>query len=218
MADEAPAAWPDPMKPGVPLNPDRDGWHWVSPGGCDEAFPAEWRVAGECERGRWAEGWIVGEDEHDPIACTYLGPCLTPFDLAARDAAARIAGREDVRAMADRMASEYVERLKAEWEPRGHIPADWLEAWQACADGMGDVADAAATLPLPPGADALAERIASAVAAERERCARLAQCGCSAEKRAAVIAVPPNSARRWNLCGEDTCGAIEAEAIRADAP
>jgi hypothetical protein len=88
--DTNPGGWSD--KPGVPLEPHISRFHWVTPGSDEEAFPAEWRAAGECERGRWAEGWIVGDADHNPAGCRYLGPCLLPSEVAALIEAARAEG------------------------------------------------------------------------------------------------------------------------------
>lgn len=76
-----------PTRPGVPLNAEKGGWHWVTSSD-GQTFPAEWRAAGECERGRWAAGWIYGENDHDPATCAYIAPCLTPSEQSAREAAA----------------------------------------------------------------------------------------------------------------------------------
>lgn len=80
--------WPFPGRPGVPLNPERDGWHWVSLLGSDHPQIMEWFSDAMV----WAEGWTVG-------ACAlhlrYLGPCLTPEEAAA------------LQARADRNAAEY---------------------------------------------------------------------------------------------------------------
>lgn len=72
-----------PGKPGVPMNPERDGWHWLeTPDG--ERAPYEWRSAGECERGRWPSYWVSqGEDCWEAPACKYLGPVLTPDEATA---------------------------------------------------------------------------------------------------------------------------------------
>lgn len=87
------SAWPDPSRPGVPLNPERDGWHWLlTPDGEDAVY--FWRVAGECERGRWPDQWLHSADEWNPTDCTYLGPCLTPADLTAAVQAERERWRE----------------------------------------------------------------------------------------------------------------------------
>ena len=86
-----------PGEPGVPLNPERDGWHWVL---ADEEhlIPYEWRPAGVCERGRWGAHWAFDiEAEIDPRTCRYVAPCLTPGQHAAAIAAAREEGRREGR-------------------------------------------------------------------------------------------------------------------------
>jgi len=73
-----------PGKPGVPLNPERDGWHWLkTPDGLE--VPYDWRAAGECERGRWPAYWVpVDHDDWQVAECTYIGPALTPAEVKAR--------------------------------------------------------------------------------------------------------------------------------------
>jgi hypothetical protein len=90
-----PSTWPDPSRPGVPLHPERDGWHWIQ---TDEGdfIPYEWRTNGECERGRWQAGWIFDAyAELDPKKLRYLGPALTPAEVAAAVAEARRAALEE---------------------------------------------------------------------------------------------------------------------------
>ena len=72
-----------PGKPGVPLNPEKDGWHWLrTPDG--EIVPYNWRPEGECERGRWASEWVYDKDDDwPPEECAYLAPCLTPDQASA---------------------------------------------------------------------------------------------------------------------------------------
>ena len=74
------SGWPD--KPGVPLNPERYGWHWL-----------QWtpNVGAPCY---WTgEKWLDEEWGTRAATCRYLGPCPTPADVAAlaqeRDAAVR---------------------------------------------------------------------------------------------------------------------------------
>lgn len=80
--------WHDPARPGVPLNPERDGWHWLEwmdycgtkPTGIIDQF--KWERDGYWDRTthRSARYW----------ACwRYLGPCLTPVEVDARVAQAR---------------------------------------------------------------------------------------------------------------------------------
>jgi hypothetical protein len=92
---EMKAGWPDPARPGVPLNPDRDGWHWLKTPDENDA-PYEWRGSGECERGRWPAYWVlVDADNWQPAECTYIAPVLTPAEVEARVKQARRDGREE---------------------------------------------------------------------------------------------------------------------------
>jgi len=79
-----PNNWPDPAKPGVPLNPERDGWHWLHHPEDLRAFPCVWDAS--------IAAWCSGE-AHSPrgiveLRYQYLGPCLTPAEVAAREQAA----------------------------------------------------------------------------------------------------------------------------------
>lgn len=66
--------WPDPARPGVPLNPERDGWHWLQSHFDDDPecrfwLPAApwWNMGGSS----WAgPDWVASKFR-------YLGPCLT---------------------------------------------------------------------------------------------------------------------------------------------
>jgi hypothetical protein len=88
---DASNGWPDPSKPGVPLNPERDGWHWVETSlgpGPPKTVPRPWKAGagGGWDMTRaWAIRWY-----------RYLGPCLTPAEVAAREAAAAQAMREQI--------------------------------------------------------------------------------------------------------------------------
>jgi hypothetical protein len=83
--------WPDASKPGVPMNPERDGWHWLEVRGLP-ARPHFWRHKVLQPDGSGPVGlWL---DLHDgrsaaSMATThlYLGPCFTPAEVAAREAA-----------------------------------------------------------------------------------------------------------------------------------
>lgn len=95
--------WPDPQRPGVPLHPERDGWHWLL--GSLEAHPRPhlWLA----EDGGTPCWWRPG---HEVSAATmrhaaiYLGPCHTPSEATAREAAAWAAGAEAMREMAEASA------------------------------------------------------------------------------------------------------------------
>lgn len=67
-----------PGKPGVPMNPEKDGWHWVSLLGCDHPQIMEWFSDAMV----WADDWTV---EACAKHLRYLGPCLTPDESANRE-------------------------------------------------------------------------------------------------------------------------------------
>jgi hypothetical protein len=72
-------------KPGVPLNPERDGWHWIQHYN-DDPITYEWCATynewflGPNED--YGEGWQKAE--YVGINYKYLGPCLTPAEVDAR--------------------------------------------------------------------------------------------------------------------------------------
>jgi hypothetical protein len=70
--------WPDPNRPGVPANPEQEGWHWLRwPMQGREPFPVMWRK--EFGRYRWGNtGYVLIADEYE-----YLGPVATPTQVTA---------------------------------------------------------------------------------------------------------------------------------------
>jgi hypothetical protein len=78
-----------PHKPGVPLNPERDGWHWFWCPLKRGVFPCFWRAAGEAHNCRWTAKWLYSRNDWNPKECTYLGPALTPAEVDARVKQAR---------------------------------------------------------------------------------------------------------------------------------
>ena len=84
--------WPDPARPGVPLNPGREGWHWVQR--ADKGFVPSPRII------LWTDDWTSGQFSWDAIGYSdderklgrdfrYLGPALTPAEVEARVQQAR---------------------------------------------------------------------------------------------------------------------------------
>lgn len=75
--------WPDPARFGVPLNPDRSGWHWLKGlGSLSKPRPFFWEVF--LGPGQWADQRL-----DDPVILAemeYLGPVATPAEIAAKDA------------------------------------------------------------------------------------------------------------------------------------
>ncbi len=96
MPNDTAPAWPDMTRPGVPLNPERDGWHWLQ-GTAETPAALEWRFSAV---GRPERGWYLHRAQHGVIYAQemtlwrYLGPCLTPSEVAAHTAAAWLAARE----------------------------------------------------------------------------------------------------------------------------
>jgi hypothetical protein len=89
MTEIDPNGWPDPERPGVPENPERDGWHWLHTQVDD--LPWFWNA----ERQHWFDGagvYNTPSDMHE-IGWCYLGVAHTPAEVAAREAAAAEAMR-----------------------------------------------------------------------------------------------------------------------------
>jgi len=69
--------WPDPARPGVPLNPEQRGWHWLS---CQNMpFLVFWN--GEVLQDALS-GQRIKPDVLSPVY-SYLGPVLTPAEVDA---------------------------------------------------------------------------------------------------------------------------------------
>jgi hypothetical protein len=155
------ASWPDPERPGVPLNPERDGWHWL-------IFANGERVC--CWWQSATNGW--NSSDAPSAACDYppeqaaqdhvgCEPCLLPSEVAAREVAAAQEMREACVAECQRRAKT-APPIGDDW---GHSPAE-----------AARLAKLTAALPLPvPGAldRALAEAERRGMERERARYAGL---------------------------------------------
>jgi hypothetical protein len=90
-----------PGKPGVPLNPERDGWHWVDDG-ANGTEPRFWGAT----FAEWDGYPLWMAEEWD-----YLRPCspddITPAEVEARIATARKDALEDCAKWHDEVAAEY---------------------------------------------------------------------------------------------------------------
>jgi hypothetical protein len=91
-------SWPDPARPGVPLNPERDGWHWVKRIGQKQAHTERWIGS------HWWLGPSFGGAKTNIEKYEYLGPALTPAEVEARVAQARRDALEQVARYHDLMA------------------------------------------------------------------------------------------------------------------
>ena len=73
--------WPDPERPGYPLNPERDAYHWI---GRPHARPSPWRWLAVGHE--WVgPGGHLYQPEIDWSRIQYLGPCLPPTEVQARE-------------------------------------------------------------------------------------------------------------------------------------
>lgn len=94
--------WPDPDKPGVPLNPERDGWHWLRHPEDLHPVMMGW-LSG-------SQGWSFGR-RHSPkgivdMGYQYLGSTLLPSEVAAQIEQARREGAEAMREAAARVVDK----------------------------------------------------------------------------------------------------------------
>jgi hypothetical protein len=109
-----------PGKPGVPMNPERNQFHWLirKNGQCPEAW--QWDPdadgCGTEYSGAWAESEGDGQPEDMATWYRYLGPCLTPAEVEARIATAR----KDALEEAAQRAAHY-ERMAYQ---HGNLPVD----------------------------------------------------------------------------------------------
>jgi len=76
---EAVSDWPDPDNPGAPLNPERDGRHWLFDVESNVSFPEFW-VAG---MGAWAVGDAWTARMVAEMGLHYQGPVLMPAEADA---------------------------------------------------------------------------------------------------------------------------------------
>ena len=114
--------WPD--KPGVPLNPERDGWHWISLlGGKDNAQVIEWFS----DAMRWDETDWTTEDFG--LHTRYLGPCIGPA-----------AERAQLQAENARLRAALTEVMVwiNEWEPAFIQDEEWRETKRMVRAALGE--------------------------------------------------------------------------------
>ena len=72
---------PDPNNPGVPLNPEVSGWHWLQENDSRaEIIPFEWQ--------KGYDQWWLGSDgewqgtQYVSLNYHYLGPCPKPEGIS----------------------------------------------------------------------------------------------------------------------------------------
>jgi hypothetical protein len=115
MSDaQTPGGWPDAARPGVPMHPERDGWHWLR-NRWGATVPALWLVSD----GMWRFNDASYSAKNAGQNQKYLGPCHTPAEVAALVGAAR---REEREACASLSVRVEVPPGVETWSP--------LEAWE----------------------------------------------------------------------------------------
>lgn len=68
--------WPNPDKPGYPIDPETDGWHWLAN---SKNLPCPWLWSADlCEWGH-AQGDFISLEFMSKAK--YLGPALTPTEV-----------------------------------------------------------------------------------------------------------------------------------------
>lgn len=82
--------WPDDTRPGVPINPERDGWHWIRRKGSQWHEAWRWDPDADGCGTEYSGAWAEADGDGVPIEMArwyeYVGPCLTPAEVeAARD-------------------------------------------------------------------------------------------------------------------------------------
>jgi len=76
------SGWPDPLKPGMPLNPERDGWHWL----LQPVTEKQWIIAWNPDWNYWGAfpGISPNDMGHPKLrGYKYIGPVLTPAEAGA---------------------------------------------------------------------------------------------------------------------------------------
>jgi hypothetical protein len=86
-----PNGWPDPTRPGVPLNPECSRWH-ILIHARDGIVCEQW--IGSDELPDDLHGWNAISQKNAKDDHRYVGPVLMPSEAAAREAAAWCAGRD----------------------------------------------------------------------------------------------------------------------------
>ena len=87
---------------GVPENPERDGWHFLHHPEDLRPVPCAWDAA----HAAWCSGGMHSPQGVLDLGFRYLGPCLTPAEVAAREAASAEAMREACADVAQQVADE----------------------------------------------------------------------------------------------------------------
>ena len=129
--------WPDPGKPGVPMHPEKDGWHWLKTG--HGLAPWYWV---EDQGAQGCFGWETDDDISPPdmlarYGTTYLGPVLTPDEATALQA--RVAKLEGALKDAAASVGEWGAYASQYIQDKFDLPGE-VARYIAIAEGKNDAA------------------------------------------------------------------------------
>jgi len=94
-----------PGEPGVPLNPERDGWHWGErDGGLEPRFWSSGQQSWAGARNSWITPKMLA------ALFDYAGPCFTPAEVDARVSQAKREALEEAARVAE--GKVYKERYR----------------------------------------------------------------------------------------------------------
>lgn len=158
MAHDNAGGWPDDAKPGVPMEPEKSQYHWLLWVGLSPADRGHETVSiYRWEKDGWWDGRMHRHHRFMVDGWRYLGPCLTPAEVAAREAAV-LAMRE--MAMREMAARHFDEEAAGIGVRHAHKCKNDAAAIRA--------------LPLPDAAQAALDAVVqAAVEREREACAAM---------------------------------------------
>lgn len=116
--------WPNPEQPGVPMNPERDGWHWMQ----FPEFPDDPEILVAVH---WCADFAIYEVGDDCIetalmqskGAIYLGPSLTPAEHQAALDATWQAACEAMRERAAQYLNYHAARLRKQDEDERGVPS-----------------------------------------------------------------------------------------------
>lgn len=106
---------------GRPQNSERDGWHWLCRAEDSWAVCKWWST----EQGGWVDGITLSPATVVEYGVNYLGPCRTPAEVEAREAAARREGIEAAAQWHDKQAEDYYAWAQSNPEMCEVDPAAW---------------------------------------------------------------------------------------------
>lgn len=155
--------WPDASKPGVPENPEQDGWHALrSTFQQAHVVLVRWRSHEQC----WEPGLLPRNVQR---YWDYEGPMHTPAEVAALVAA----GQEAMRAQIVGWISEVRDYCISQRDAADNKAAEDL--FDALARDRAGILEGIALMPLPSAPAALARIEAEAEARGMERAAGIAE-------------------------------------------